>query len=188
MAAPIPDNEPLQIEAGDTLTWHKLLPDYPTGNGWTLTYNLRHPTASAINITATEDAGQYLVNVAKATTATWTAGTYAAAGYVTSATERFQVFQGWIIILANFAAQTTADNRSHAKICLDAINAVIEGRATRDELSYSINGRSVSKIPFHELLKLRDYYSAIYTQELNALRSAQGMAQNNLVFAKFTAS
>jgi hypothetical protein len=41
---------------------------------------------------------------------------------------------------------------------LDKIETVLQGRADADVLSYSINGRSLSKIPVTELVEWRDYY------------------------------
>lgn len=43
---------------------------------------------------------------------------------------------------------------------LNAINAVLEGKASKDVQSYQINGRQLYKIPIPELLQLQ----AVYTQ------------------------
>lgn len=56
------------------------------------------------------------------------------------------------------AIEEGQDLRGHAQRVLDAIEAVIEKRATKDQESYTIAGRSLSKTPISELLKLRDAY------------------------------
>jgi hypothetical protein len=41
---------------------------------------------------------------------------------------------------------------------LDALEATIEGRASSDQLAVTISGRSISRIPFEELVKQCDYF------------------------------
>lgn len=49
------------------------------------------------------------------------------------------------------------DFRSHAEKTLEKVEAVLEGRATTDQLSYSLNGRSLSRIPISELREWRQH-------------------------------
>lgn len=49
------------------------------------------------------------------------------------------------------------DLRSHAEKTLEKVEAVLEGRATTDQLSYSLNGRSLSRIPISELREWRQH-------------------------------
>jgi len=50
------------------------------------------------------------------------------------------------------------DGRGHAERVLEAIEAVIEGRATIDQQSYQINNRSLSRTPIADLMRLRSHY------------------------------
>lgn len=50
------------------------------------------------------------------------------------------------------------DNSTHYERTLQAIEAVIEKRATIDQQKYEINGRSLERMTIDDLLKLRDYY------------------------------
>ena len=59
------------------------------------------------------------------------------------------------------------DPRGHAEKVLAAVEAVLEGRATKDQAAYSINGRSLTLTPIMDLLKLRDRYK----REVADLRS-----------------
>ena len=50
------------------------------------------------------------------------------------------------------------DMRSHARIMVDKITSLLEGRADDDVESYSIKTRSISKMSIADLQKWRDYY------------------------------
>lgn len=168
-------SEPARIAAGDRWRWERRdLSDYPAST-WTLTYALVSSTVR-VQITAAANGNWHQVDVAAATTAGYTAGTYRWQAYVTSGTDRRMVGQGDIEILPNFATQSSGyDGRSHARTVLDAIEAVIEGRATKDQESYSIGGRSLQRTPIAELLRLRDVYRAEVKAEKVADRLANGM-------------
>jgi hypothetical protein len=60
-----------------------------------------------------------------------------------------------------------ADRRSDAERILAAIEARIEGRISKDADSYSIEGRSISRMPMEQLLRLR----GIYQREVAADRA-----------------
>ena len=57
---------------------------------------------------------------------------------------------------------------SHASRMLAAIESVLEGKVTSDVASYSIAGRSITKIPIAELIELREKYRKEYENEVLA--------------------
>ena len=64
---------------------------------------------------------------------------------------------------------------SHAQTVLDAIEAVIENRASLDQQSYTIAGRRLDRMPIADLLMLRDRYKAeVFKEEVEA-RIAAGL-------------
>jgi hypothetical protein len=151
--------------AGDTLDFMTTVPDYPATAGWTLTYRLAPRTAgTAISFPATALGSDYRVQVAAVTTAGWAAGEYSWAAYVSKAGNRFTVDAGTITIQPDPGVVATSDTRSHARRVLAAIEAVIEGRATRDQEEYTIGNRSLKRTPIRDLLTLRDRYKS----EVNA--------------------
>ena len=77
------------------------------------------------------------------------------------------------------------DGRTHAKKVLDAIMAVLENRATKDQESYSIAGRTLSRTPLADLQTLRDRYRGEYTQELRAEKAAKGEGHHGRVLTRF---
>jgi len=90
------------------------------------------------------------------------------------------VDSGTFEVVANRDAATT-DPRSHVKITLDAIEAVIESRATKDQESYSINGRSLSRTPLKDLLMFRDKYKAEYLKEQRKESIANGRGHSGKI-------
>ncbi|WP_123711612.1 hypothetical protein [Sinobacterium caligoides] len=61
--------------------------------------------------------------------------------------------------------ETVGDDRTHAKRVLAAIEAVIEKRASRDQMAYSIDSRSLSRTPIADLMLLRDRYKTMVAME-----------------------
>jgi len=180
----IPTQEPAVIAAGDTAKWRISLPDYPASAGWTLSYTLVR-AATRITFSASADGDRHLVNVAASTTTGWTAGAYTWRAQVSKSGEVYTVGSGTLTVQPSFAAAT--DARSHARKVLDAIEAVIEGRATSEVGEYQIAGRSLKYIPLPELLKLRDSYSAEVQREEAAQRLARGLPDKRRVFVRFGA-
>lgn len=182
MAVDVPTVEPTQVRAGDTWTWSRSLSDYPAPT-WTLAYSLLNAT-SKISITASASGADHLVSVAAATTAGYTAGTYSASARVTSGAEAYTVWTGVIEVSPNLAAKTSYDDRSHARKVLEAIEAVLEGRATTDQQSVTIGDRSIEKMPIADLLKLRDSYKLEVASEEAAARLSSNIGGRGRVMTR----
>lgn len=169
------------LVAGDTLDMSGdraiEVPDYPASDGWTLKYRLTprfaSPVQAPITLTATTDpdGSRYNVQAGPATTATWIAGFYSVARWVEKAGARQTLSGllgaelggpiGQLKIYADPALTAQGfDSRSHARKTLEAIEAVIEGRATKDQEEYTIGGRALKRTPIEELVKLRGRYKA----------------------------
>ena len=184
MTQNIPSSEPLSVTAGDTLVWTKTLADFPASAGWVLRYRLINATAK-IDITATANGDDHAISVAAAVSATWAAGDYTWTSYVTKGTDRYTLTFGSILVKPDLAAQAAGfDTRSHAAKTLDAIEAVIEGRASQAHLEYEIAGRRMKFIAVPELLVLRDRYRAEVRAEEDATRVAQGLASRNRLLVR----
>jgi len=187
MTAEIPSNEPSLITAGDTVEWQRQdLTDYLPADGWALSYSLINSTGK-ITINAGTSGEGYLVSLSAAVTAAYTAGVYSWQAYATNSgdSKRVVVDSGTMEIAPNFSAMANYDSRSHAKKVLDAIEAVIEGRASVDQESYAIMGRQLKRTPMADLLKLRDRYSALYLAEVNAENAKTGKGKKNKLKVRF---
>lgn len=186
-----PNQEPDTLVVGDRWVWQRpdLVSDYPTDT-YALTYEFHEDSGGGgshkFTITATEISDNYLVEVGSSTTASKTAGEYNWYAFITRSadSERFAVDEGHTKIELNFA-NTNADNRSHAKICLDNIQAVLENRASQDQMSYSIAGRSLSRMSVDDLFRFRDRYRAEYNREIKLLRIKNKQDTGNTIKARF---
>lgn len=159
--------------AGDTAKWLTTLPDYPASAGWVLTTTLVSAT-SRYTITATALGDDHLSTASAATTAGWVAGSYSLRSQVAYGGEVYTV-RDYPRIVIQPAYGTAVDARSSARKALDAIDAVLEGRASSAVADYTINGRSLRYIPIPELLQLRDRYRVDVAREDAAARVAQGL-------------
>lgn len=124
---------------------------------WSVTAHLRGP--ASIDITATGTLADHEFTVPAAVTAGYAPGQYAVSVRATDGTDVFEIEAGTLDIVADIAAQAAGhDPRGHAERVLSAIEAVIEGRATKDQNSYKINNRELVRTTIAELLELRKTY------------------------------
>ncbi len=186
-----PKQEPDVLVVGDRWVWRRpdLVADYPTAD-YALTYEFHLDTggggSNKFTITATETSTDYIVEIASATTASYTAGEYNWYAFITrsSDSQRLSVDEGRTKVEINFA-NTNADSRTHAKKVLDAIEATIEGRASQDQMSYSIAGRSLSRMSIDDLLKFRDRYRAEHEKAIKKLRIKNEQDTGNTIKVRF---
>lgn len=189
MAADTPTRIPDQLRAGDTLKWSFGHNDYLPGDSWVLTTEFVNSAGTVDEqvaaITDPDDATRFLSTVAVATTAAWAAGDVYWISYVTKSGERFTLCDGTLEVSSDLAVVASHDARSHVKKTLDAIEATIEGTASKTQASYSIEGRSLSRWSFDELVMLRDKYRAKYKRELNAARAKKGLPRRDRAHIRF---
>jgi len=157
-----PEGEPLKVVVGDFIQWKKtaLAESYPPAS-YSAEYVARVAAgqSSEIKLPAIERSNYYLFQVTSATSAAFEPGYYHWQLEVTqtSSGNRLVVERGEFQAIADLD-NNGADPRSHADIMLDKIEALLEGRADKDVSSYSIQGRSISKMSIADLLQWRDYY------------------------------
>ena len=183
-----PTSEPVELQLGDFWAWKRtnLSTDYPTAQ-YSLSYefNLNEgSTASNFTLTATEANDEYIISTSSTTS--YTKGTYNWIAYITRSSDsaRIKIGEGFTEIQENYAT-TSASVRSHAKIVLDSIEAVIENRATMDQSSRAIAGRSLSRMSVDELMTFRDRYKAEYMKEVKMARIKNNRGSGNTVKVKF---
>ena len=185
----IPTTEPRELIAGDFWQWKRsdLGTDYPNGSH-TLKYSCRleGTGTTEIEITASNSGSDYLASVAAATTAGYTSGVYHWQAYITriSDSERVTVDSGTFEVVANRDASAT-DPRTHAKTMVDKIESLLEGRAVADVSSYSIQGRSLTKLSIEELIKWRNYYKRELLQQEKKERRKNGKGTGGLIKVSF---
>lgn len=186
-----PAAEPDYLTAGDTWAWTRLLENYPPDSGWVLSYAMVSPTSGEpIKIVGTNNGdGQHRIEVDANVTGAYTAGYYTWQAYVTNSItgERYKVFDGQLTIEPNFAAAAgIVDARSQIKQVLDALDALILGKALNgDQQHYSINGRSLNRLSPHDVVFWRNHYRALYVQEVRRQRNRRGLSSSGKLRARF---
>jgi len=187
MAREIPTEIPTNHMAGDTLEFKRYYEDFDPAT-WTVNFFLLDSSAQ-ISFSGSDNGDYYhLFDVAASTTASWSPSIYKFRAVADDGTDRFQVEEGSIEVAVNFETETSGyDTRSHVKKTLDALEATILGRASKDQSSYSIAGRSLSRMSPDELLRWHDKYSSLYKAELAQERIESGLASGYKILTRMPA-
>lgn len=163
-AANAPEGEPSEVVVGDFIQFKRsdLVADYPPAS-FTATYVARITGggASEIQLTGTNyNSGEaYLFTVTSAESANFNPGYYHWQLEIVrnSDSNRIVVDRGAFTAVVDLDVNNS-DPRTHDEIMLTKIQALLEGRADGDVESYSIQGRSLTKIPIKELIEWERYY------------------------------
>lgn len=160
---------PSKLTVGESVSWKWSDSNFPA-TVWTLTYTLVNASGQ-IQITASADGDDHLVEVNSTTAAGYTPGEYSFQAHVSNgSTERYQVDSGVITIESDFATISDGvDVRSHAKKVLDALEAAIEGRASKTQLEQGVGGVQIKHMSLADQVMLRDRYAIKYRKEVAAL-------------------
>lgn len=161
-ASNAPTSEPLSLVLGDFVQWKRtdLVSAYPVSTHSALwVAREKAGGAAEIKITATENDAYYLFTIPSSTSSEFTVGKYFWQLEITetSSGNRIVVDRGETEVVADLDVNA-ADLRTHAEVMLDKIESLLEGRADKDVTSYSIQGRSISKMAIPDLLEWRNYY------------------------------
>lgn len=177
---------PNSFTAGESFSWTKDFSLYPAST-WTLTYFFRG-AGQGFNVEATPNGNKFDLSALSSDTENCTAGTYSFQAFVTKVDEKILVDSGTIRVHPNLAAINagdTFDGRSNAQQILDAIDAMIKGKATLDQQSYVIGNRQLSRIPIPDLTLLRDKYQRIVNQEKRTEKQKKGSSYLKTIKAAF---
>jgi hypothetical protein len=165
----LPTFAPRQITPGETLEWTKSFDDFPADE-WTVTYYFRGagPGFDAVGTPDEADELDHAFTVPSTTSDDTSAGRYNFQAWAVKDTEKHLVDQGETEVLPSLAALavgTNYDGRSTEKRILDAIDAIMAGKATLDQQEYMIGAagaqRMLRRIEPTQLLELRKYYAGL---------------------------
>lgn len=150
---------PVLLTSGDSVEMELgLSVDYPAGvYEMALTARLNGGSGAGADILSVAFAASGTLQTGTLDTAGKTPGPWSWSLRATNGAVTQTVGRGTLNILADPAS---ADARSHAERMLDAIEARLEGRATKDVNSYAIAGRSLQHMSVDELMKWRSHYRA----------------------------
>ena len=148
------------ITAGDSFSYSVSVGDY---TGYSSLLYLRGP--SQVDLTGSESNGNFEFSAVAATTAAWIAGDYHYVIVIASGANQYTLESGAVEIKLRADLSQVTDVRTTAHKILDAITAVLEKRATKDQQSYSIGGRSLARMPIDELMRFEGVYRARVARE-----------------------
>ena len=173
--------EPTTISAGLSYTWTKSLSDYPA-TAWTLSYSIVN-SVNQYDVTSAASSDDHVVSILKAASAVYDVGAYRLIGYVDDGTDRVQVYAGDLVVQPDFTS--VAEMRSYAEQTLAAIEALIAKAATKDQQSIMVDGQTLTRRSYAELLVLRDRFKREVKKERRAQQIADGLGGNGRVQLRF---
>lgn len=190
-AANAREGEPLEIVVGDFLQWKRsdIAVDYPpSAHSAEYVARITGGGANEIKLAATEPSGDdyYLFTVTSAVSADFVPGKYHWQLEVTQTSSGNRI----VVDIGDFTAipdmdDNQADPRIHAEIMIDKIQSILEGKADADVSSYSIAGRSITKMTFEELMAARDRYRAELTKHENRELLKRGKSNGSTIKVRF---
>lgn len=184
---PTMDAPPSRVTAGDSWAWAWSSADYLPSAGWVLSWRVLG-LGVALSVSSVAEGDGFVASAPAASTAALAVPARGLPctliGWVSRAGERFEVYRAPCLLLPD-PATITGDLRGHATRTLAAIEALLEGRATKDQQSYKIGDRELARIPVPELISLRDYYVSQAAREADAALISSGRRRPYQVLARF---
>tara|TARA_S200002703_G_scaffold156269_1_gene161580 strand:+ start:3559 stop:4125 length:567 start_codon:yes stop_codon:yes gene_type:complete len=187
MSTNVLDEPPKKFHAGETLCFDFSALDYSAGASWELSWYLKGDSQSswAWGSEVAANGNAFRTTVSAATTAAIGAGKYWLKGVVEKAGEKHLVYDGSMVVSPDpTLVDGSYDERSHAEKVVEALESVIEGRATRSEASYSFSGpisRTIEFSPMEDLIKARNRYR----REVNNEKRAKGEGRSRVRRTRF---
>jgi len=184
-----PTIEPETVVQGDWIQWKRtdLGADYPN-TAYTATYVARITGGgnTEVQVTGTASGSDYLFSVNSATSEGFVPGLYHWQLEIKrdSDNNRLVVDRGYFTAIADLDVNG-ADPRTHAEIMVAKIESILSGKADSDVASYSVAGRSLTKMSFRELLEARDYYRSEVRKEQISERIRRGQSTGATVQVRF---
>lgn len=183
------DQEPIRLTAGISAQWTRTFADFPASAGWQLTYKLKPPSGSAVDIAwtthVTANGNQFVVNVpGSLTTGFTTAGEGMLDGIVTLGTDTAQVYGPAGIFIAVRGALTKAQSML---IVIDAKNLTM---AAREELEMSLglpsgSTRHIQLMTPAQRHEERNYWLSVRANEQAAENIAAGRGNSNVIRRRY---
>jgi hypothetical protein len=157
---------PASMIAGDALRLSIPTGDYPAASGWLVSLVLQALAGGTpVTVNATGGDGEWLLVIGSTVSAELAPGAYRYLIAATKDGDRSTIAHGQIDVLPD-PAKAATDQRSAARRALDAIDAVLESRASSEDMEFTFaDGRALKKVPHPELLVLRKHYARIVARE-----------------------
>jgi hypothetical protein len=187
-SANYPETEPANLVIGELWAWKR--PDLAgtyDPSLYTATYISNKESSDVASFTISATGSDFTVSEAD-TSAICPEGRYRWELVITQISDsaKVGVARGYWDVLPDLTTGPT-DNRSHARKVLDAVEAVIEGSATKEQSSISIAGRSLALRTYDELRQIRIDYRAEVESERQSELQKQGKGSTTKILTRFPA-
>jgi hypothetical protein len=184
-----PTVEPEDFTVGDYVQWKRtdFVTDYPIAE-YSAEYVARIEGGgnTEFKVAATEIVDGYLFTIDSATSAGYDNGKYHWQLEITqtSSGNRIVIDEGDFKVIVDLDSNQ-ADPRVFAEKMVAKIESLLLGKADSDVSSYSIAGRSLTKLSFQELIDARDFYRAEALQHENKERAKHGKTGTATIKVRF---
>jgi len=176
---------PNEIRIGTTTEWSFSHPDY-SPDTWNLTYNfIADDGSKKVSIPGTADNGGWTIKIDPTTSREFTPGPWSYVALVTDGADVYQVDSGTVTILPDPTASDVSAFQSHVKKVLDALEAALEGRASRTDLEYQIGNRKIKHMSPAQLYRLWKVYKMMYERERKAANLGEQIGPGAKVAVRF---
>lgn len=170
--------EPIEIRAGDSIDWLRVVEQCLPSDGWTLTYRLVPAGAgSPVTIATAAVDDEYRAAVAAATSATWAAGLYTLIGACIRGSSRITVYNRACAVLPDLFSATVYDGRSTARQIVAAIDEYFRTR-DRAVIEKQLGDRRLRFQTDAELIATRNFYATQLITEDAAAGLAAGIGMS----------
>lgn len=181
---------PSVLTAKASVSFTASTPTFDASDGYSGLIEFRSEGAG-FDISSASSSGTTHTFTVAAASAAWTAGRYAWQLSAVKSGEKWIVATGETEVRPDFASASNGlDARTHIRKVLDAVEAVIERRATQSMLDMAIpSGDSgmiaLKRVPLADLMKLRDTYRRELRSLETAANLAAGRGNRRLILTRF---
>lgn len=176
-------SEPAVIHAGASLKFYRAEDGtYTSAGGYSLLYEIYNSEQKYTIAEDTIENGSWKVEVGMSTTAGYVPGHYDWSLFAVKSGEKWFLASGTLEIVEVGAAR---DGRSFWRKIRDALEATLLGKASRDQASLSIAGRSIGRMSPAELNEWLDKARLEVAREERAAAVADGKSPNNIARVEF---
>lgn len=169
-----------EMTAGENIAETVSFDDHLASAGWSCKYAFRGMSAFEIDADTNSDGDSFDLKFTYTETEQLIPGIYAYTGFVLKASDRIKVDSGTIEIFANPGLET------HAQKVLKAIRAVIEGRASSDQLTISLADTQLQYMTPDELMKLEQTYLGRVNREISRMSTNRDGPAIGMLASRFT--
>ncbi len=147
---------PRTFTAGDVLSWAFSLPEYSADDGWSAEVRIAGP-ANNLVVPTVGTGTEYTAEITQAVTDQLNAERAEVFVIVTDGSQKITCYRQAITVRPDPRGDSY-DPRTHEAKTLDAIQALLEKKATKDQQTLTHDGQSLARYTFDQLISLEKLY------------------------------